>query len=245
MTAAASLTGIGITRVSQALLSLSSILRPLNANLSNTFMSAGFAGFQFGGLASSLSLAASATATWANAITGWIKVAMNANFQTRGFFSAFTKLQTNFDALRIELGVIAQEAFAPMLNTIADFISKIDTAIIEKAINLTASLLTTIVNFTVAIANRAGGVIQFLNRLMGGVPGTRAQPRGVGTSLAMRRGRGSIGEIADAGSSIQNQILKTDDKQLLELQKQTAALNRLAAREEELRKSAVPAVIGR
>jgi len=244
MSAAAVAGGIGITRISQTFLSLSSVLRPLSANLSNTAMSAGFAGFQFGALPVAMTLATAALATWRDWIVNWTKAAMEAGFVTQGFSTAVARLSSEWNAFKIELGVISQEAFTPLFNTLADFLSSIDTSKLESAVNLTARILEIVLDFSIGVANRASAIAEFF-----GFTGSRGRgDRRTGSRLALRQGRGSIGEIADAGSNIQKQILQQTDKELIELIKQTRALERIAGREEEIsnnaRNASVPARIG-
>ena len=138
MTAAAQISGVGISQVASGFLSLSSILRPLSARLSNTAMSAGFASFQFGGLPAALTLATSAVADIRDAFMGLAKAAMDAGFVTRRFLGSFVEFRSELNSTLATLGLAVQDAFAPVLEQLTDLIQEVDLNPIIGFIQLVA-----------------------------------------------------------------------------------------------------------
>jgi hypothetical protein len=135
MTAGAQVSGIGITRVAQGFLSLSSALRPLAPQLSNIAMSAGFASFQFGGLPAAITLATAAIATWRDVLKSWLDVALKANLQFSKFRGSFFQYNVALESFRIQMGLTVQQAFVPFLIELTKLVQTLDTDALAKFIH--------------------------------------------------------------------------------------------------------------
>lgn len=257
MTAAAQISGIGISQVASAFLSLSSILRPLAPQLSNVAMSAGFASFQFGALPGVLALTTAAIAGVRDALMGLASTALDSGFATSRFLDAFINFKSSFNAVLIDLGLTVQEAFAPLLEKLTEVFRGMDLTQIKTVIVVIAEVTELFVDSMLrlgkAIANSFDGLLKTFHSVTGGffkafIPpelfdSLRERIEGASSGLVNFNQRGGMSDIASAGSNIQKRANDRTIKMMQDQLTQLEVIARNTSGASTTKKDSVPAVL--